>query len=824
MENKDLYKEILGKKRDIAKKIKRIKIKHLNEQDLEIIVFENLEKDAKLFPFKSDIKAREYFENKKVIEIIGKLNWSERENNEVDLIGAHPNISFKISQYLKDIFDDLISIEKGLGKITIRKHEKNIYYIENFSPLSDSKEENFKKVCKLREEFTIDEWKNILLGSLGYDLSDSKGITRDLLLVRLLPYVENNYNYIELGGKSTGKTTIAEKFTTGEKINANISAPNFLYNINTKNYGVLFSKDVLYLDESNFTSINKEIAPSLLQAKAGNKIEVRGKYDSRKTDVSFVSQGNIEAAEYQFKNRNLLHSFEKGFNNDAHFDRECFLIAGWLIPSYSKMALKEETLGIRLDVFEDYLKVLREKESYDDMIPDLRINLVGSSATGRFNDQIRKSISGFLKLFYPSKSFNIKEEKLIIDGVLLLSCFGKYLIQEGASDLGKKEYKNDYLEFSYRKSKKMKITRTNLEYLYVKNKEMKYFQEDILEEEDEEDIQLPWNVENEASIELKGNIEFKKERVCIPEDIQLIFNEIPETNKTEKEKLEDCYKAVEAYEESNKAQSDSVEYMKAYLVLKNYIIFISKLLEMHYKEKFLILTPLVELLLRQEIGKKEYAYHTEKSFLLADIEYGDNVEKHELENIKLRIKEIANSLESKALIYQRGLTGKLAFDDSRYKFKEALYKIENLKDNIVKLKFDCVDFQGIVTLKLKDSKNLFDYIFTGEIGTIDKNRQKKTQKLEEASQDIVQQSNISYESGIGGVIEVSNNKKLDLESHGYFKSISITPLEKFHEYFNKFNVSIVISSVETGKRINECSINIFDNRSDFEKMIVSKTP
>lgn len=585
---------IVGYKKIMYEGIDKSKFHHLDEQDLEVILFENLQDKAKDFIVKSDMKTRKYFEQHNTLKFIGKIIWSERNKNEVIISGAHSNIDFRISRHLKDEYDDFISQGKGLGYITIRKHENNFYFIEKFEALKHLREESFKLVSSLRDQYTDAEWKDLLLGSIGYDLRDSEGITKDLLLIRLLPYVEKNYNYIELGGKSTGKTTIAEKFNTGEKINANISASQFLYNNVKKTYGILFSKDVLYLDEVNFTSFNKEIAPSLLQAKAGNKVEVRGPYDARMADTSFVSQGNIENAEYEFMSRNLLEKFSGGFNTDAHFDRECFLIAGWLIPSYSKIALKNDTKGIRMDVFEDYLKVLREKSEYSYLIPNIYTNLVGNSSSGRFSDQINKTISGLLKLIYPNKNFDFEENKKTIDSIIILSCFGKYLIQECANDLGKTEYKNDYLEFSYAEKNKQKITREILEKFYVNAKEYKYFIENDLSLESKV-IEYPWTVETYEIEKLKGNISYMKQRVFISEEIKKSFDQIPDGNL--KTQLENDYKTILAYKESNKSEEDAKNYIDSFKNLINAFERIINLKKVDLKDSIIIFRPLIDSLL-----------------------------------------------------------------------------------------------------------------------------------------------------------------------------------------------------------------------------------
>ena len=809
--------EILGYKKDILNQMKKLKINYLKEQELEVIVYKNLAEEAKKNPLSSDIKIRKIMENQSTITVISKISWEDRESRKVNIAGAASNLEFIISKWLMEKIDHLIIVNKGLGRITVRKHDENIYFIEKFESLLSSKEENFRTVCELRKNYSTDEWKNILLGSVGYDLRDSKNLTKDLLLIRLMPYLEKNYNYIELGGKATGKTTIAEKFNTGEKISANISKSQLIYNVQKKKDGILFNKDVLYLDETNFTSMNKEVAPALLQAKAGNEVEVRGDYDARRTHVSFVSQGNIENAEFQFKNRTLLKDFDKGFNNDAHFDRECFLIAGWLIPSYSRMNLRDDTLGMRLDIFEDYLNVLREKESYDKNIENLNINLVGSTATGRFNEQIRKTVSGLLKLLYPDERIDFEADKAKIDAIVFLSCLGKYLIQECAYDLGKSEYKNDYLEFSYTNYSKMKITRIELENLYVKNKEIAYFKEDIIKEETAF-MEIPWEINLGRKIAVKGNLEYLKLRVNIPEDIQLIFNEIPETNKKEKEILEDSYKIVEAYKESTKADDDVREYMRAYLILSNYIKFISKLKKKLDELSLVEINPLVIFLLDNLPEKEEYQYHPTHHYILSSFQ--KMPESDMLQEISSEIRKIQHKLNDKILNYQKGLSGKIVFDDPRFELQEAMYKLENITNNESVLGVNDKNIKSKIIVKLKEDKNLMNYKISGSLEVTTKDMNSGNIQMSEITSDNYENiGKTEFLEGIGGVTEMSIPQKVSFDSDDYIESISLKEPEKLYEIFTSVVIRISIVDINTKENLRTSRVELYDKRSQLEKSL-----
>ena len=319
------------------------------------------------FPLKDSIEMNIFYREKLTLRLvvnISEINFLERT---IKIKGADPYLSFKTSKFdLEKLKPYLNNGRKGvLAEVTIRKHKKDLYFIENIKLLDNLSKKNYEELLKVRENLNVDEWKNLILDSIGYDLSKSETILKDLMLVRLLPYLEKNYSYIEFGGYSTGKTTLAEKFNTAEKIASNITQAQLYYNTKDKKKGILYSKDVLYLDEGDFSLAKTNEAKILLQVLAGNKVEVRDNYfEAENIDVSFVNQGNVENGIEQYVNKTIFDRFKNSFNEGAFLDRTNFFIAGWLIPSYFKMKPKGDQEIIPLNILEDFFKIQREKESY----------------------------------------------------------------------------------------------------------------------------------------------------------------------------------------------------------------------------------------------------------------------------------------------------------------------------------------------------------------------------------------------------------------------------------------------------------------------------
>ena len=500
------------------------------------------------FPLRDSIEMKGFYMKNITLNLIVNISEIRFLERSVRIKGADDLLTFKVSKYdMEKLKPYLTNGRKGiLTEVTIRKHEPDVYFVENIKILEDLSEINYKELLSLREGLKVDEWKNLILNSMRYDLDQSKTILKDLMLVRLLPYLEKNYSYIELGGYSTGKTTLAEKFNTAEKIASNITQAQLYYNTKEKRKGILFSKDVLYLDEGDFSLAKTNEAKILLQVLAGNKIEVRDNhFEAEKINVSFVNQGNIENGIVQYTNKTIFNRFKNSFNEGAFLDRTNFFIAGWLIPSYFKIKLKEGQEIIPLNILEDFFKIQRKKESYIDLIEELEVKLITEDEYhGRFVECIKTTISAFLKLLYPNKKIDLEVEKLELERLIILSGLGKYAIHHiRSNDL------NTKLEVSYKNSEIITIDFNILFRDYIESKEDKYVKEISLKTgETFSDYKVPWQNDNDIiSNERELIKKYRKQKIIdIPIGYESLLDKIQDSKI--KDKYIEDYKVVVTYD------------------------------------------------------------------------------------------------------------------------------------------------------------------------------------------------------------------------------------------------------------------------------------
>lgn len=572
---------LLFKRKDIQEKINGELSKRFTSNEIITLLYLKKYEKAKEeeFYLKDYLEINRKLKNSPKLSLtvsISNINFMDRT---IKIKGADPYLSFIVSKYdmenLKYFLDN--NYESVLAEVTIRKHRGEVLFVEKIVPLVMNDEEIYRLILELREQLTTVEWKNLLLHSLGYDLTDSKSILKDLMLVRAIPYVEKNYSYIELGPYSTGKTSFSENFTTAEKISTNISMAQLYYNVKEKKDGILFYKDVLYLDEADFSDLGAEEARVLLQVLSGNKINVRDNSVSKNTDVSIVSQGNVIKGFEEYIEGDIFNRFKKAFNPGAFFDRTNFFIAGWLIPIYERIKSNSEEKVIPTSILERVFTYLRKSNMYDEFINrNFDIILISDNSTqGRFIKSIKSTISGFLKLLYLGKNINIETEMEEIEKIILLSILGKYSIYHNTLETSESK-----VEVYYNGKKKMIVDIKNLINDYIQSKESKYFglklESNLTNESDNEnatEFKLQWENDNTGSLIAKKILRnYKKDKIIsFPKGYQEILNLIEDYEI--REKYKELYKIVVTYDindyinedYSEEIQDERDEFLQAYV-------------------------------------------------------------------------------------------------------------------------------------------------------------------------------------------------------------------------------------------------------------------
>jgi len=263
-------------------------------------------------------------------------------------------------------------------------------------------------IIKLREEFTKEEWVDFLIQSIGLEPSQFNFRSKLIQLTRLIPHCENNYNFIELGPKGTGKSHIFSELSPhgilisgGEVTQAKL----FINNSNNQ-IGLVGYWDVVAFDEfAGSQKISDRKLVDIMKNYMANKTFSRGK-DVFGATASFAFVGNTEhSVPYMLKNTNLFDALPKAYYDSAFLDRIHIYLPGWEVAKL-RNEMFTSGYGFIVDFLAEMLKQLR-KDDYSPKMKDL-VEL-DTSLTTRDRDGITKTFSGLMKIIYPHGKYTHDE-------------------------------------------------------------------------------------------------------------------------------------------------------------------------------------------------------------------------------------------------------------------------------------------------------------------------------------------------------------------------------------------------------------------------------
>jgi len=320
---------------------------------------------------------------------------------------------------LKDILvdDEWIRKYKGLleggmwGLVRLERNEDSSKYpvmVGKFSPMQISTDE-IEEYISCRKEFSRDEWLDLLINSIGLNPDKFDFRQKLLMLLRLIPHCETNYNLIELGPRETGKSYTYNELSPFSLLVAGGKAtvPVLFYNLTKKEVGLVGIWDVVAFDEVANVKFDDPQGPAMLQTymESGNfardKMRIEGK-------ASMVFVGNIDnPLQIWEQGGNLFATLADELQTPALIDRFHYYLPGWEMPKMKTEYYSKE-LGFISDFFSKILHDFR-KRSYSDLI-DKYVSL-DKSLSSRDTKAILKTMSGLLKLLHPDFNVTVDEVK-----------------------------------------------------------------------------------------------------------------------------------------------------------------------------------------------------------------------------------------------------------------------------------------------------------------------------------------------------------------------------------------------------------------------------
>ncbi|CZQ86239.1 ATP-dependent Lon protease [Trichococcus flocculiformis] len=298
------------------------------------------------------------------------------------------------------------------------------------------------EIKEARKEFTKEEWLNVLVRSTGMESDKFTDREKWLLLARMIPLVENNFNLCELGPRSTGKSHIYKEISPNSILvsGGQTTVANLFYNMANKTVGLVGMWDCVAFDEVAGITFKDKDGIQIMKDYMASGSFARGK-EEKAASASMVFVGNInQSVDVLLKTSHLFEPFPVAMAYDTAFlDRMHCYVPGWEIPKYRPDFFTDEYAFIT-DYLSEFMKEMR-KEQFGDACD--KFFKFGSNLNQRDVIAVRKMISGFTKLLYPDGVYN-KED---MTEIMTISLELRRRVKEQLKKIGGMEFYD--VNFSY---------------------------------------------------------------------------------------------------------------------------------------------------------------------------------------------------------------------------------------------------------------------------------------------------------------------------------------------------------------------------------------
>ena len=293
-----------------------------------------------------------------------------------------------------------------------------------------------------RKAFTQDEWMDVLLRSIGMEPDTLTYREKWLLLIRMIPLVENNFNLCELGPRSTGKSHLYKEISPNSILvsGGQTTVANLFYNMGRKTVGLVGLWDCVAFDEVAGIRFKDKDGIQIMKDYMASGSFARGK-EEKAASASMVFVGNInQSVDVLLKTSSLFDPFPPEMGTDTAFlDRMHCYIPGWEIPKFRPEHFTDD-YGFITDYLAEFIRELR-KEQYGDALD--KYFRLGTNLNQRDTIAVRKIVGGLLKLVYPDGEFS-KEQ---LEEILKLALEMRRRVKEQLKKLGGMEFYD--VNFSY---------------------------------------------------------------------------------------------------------------------------------------------------------------------------------------------------------------------------------------------------------------------------------------------------------------------------------------------------------------------------------------
>ena len=335
-------------------------------------------------------------------------------------------------------------VELGYDASIAQEKGGRPFEILNLRAIQLSTRDILDKVAVGRSTLSTREWRDLLLRSIGLEPATLSARAQDATLLRMVPFVERNYNLVELGPRGTGKSHLFQQVSPYAHLvsGGKATVARMFVNMANGQRGLVCQYDVVCFDEVSGISFDQKDGVNIMKGYMESGEFSRGR-ESIRAEGSVVMVGNFNVdVQHQQRVGHLFGPMPPEMRNDTAFmDRIHCYLPGWDVPKISK-ELFSDRFGLVSDVLAEWFTRLRSQS---------RVNVLqgrvhcGGALSGRDQNAVNKTVSGLLKLLYPDPTVAVPDDDL--EWAVRLALEGRRRVKEQQKRIGSAEFRNT--QFSY---------------------------------------------------------------------------------------------------------------------------------------------------------------------------------------------------------------------------------------------------------------------------------------------------------------------------------------------------------------------------------------
>lgn len=310
--------------------------------------------------------------------------------------------------------EDIFGNQKRRKKIKKKKSKfDSPFAITSLKPIQMANLD-LDEILEARSNFTKDEWITLLIRSAGYEPDELTQKEKLHYLLRFVPFIQRNYNLVELGPRGTGKSHVYSELSPYSILmsSGTTTVSNMFYNMASRRVGLVGNWDCIAFDEVAGITQAKGDMVQIMKNYMANGSFARGT-DTISSDASIAFEGNtFRSVADMMRTSNLFEPFPEDFNNDsAFFDRIHAYLPGWETPKL-RSSLFTTQYGLISDCFSEFCHAMRKYDFTNSFGEYFALN---ASFNTRDTIAVGRTFSGLAKLIYPNECMSKEEVRELLE-------------------------------------------------------------------------------------------------------------------------------------------------------------------------------------------------------------------------------------------------------------------------------------------------------------------------------------------------------------------------------------------------------------------------